>query len=72
MAAIVVPVSTTIQLEDDRKRRLARLKVGGMTYDDVIARLLDDVDEDAFRRRALEWEETLAKSIRSNPRNQRL
>ncbi len=68
----MVPMSTTIQLEDDRKLRLARLKVGGMTYDDVIARLLDGIDEEAFRRRALEWEERLAKTIRSNPRNARL
>ena len=60
---------TTIQLDDERKARLSRLKVGGMTYDDVIAQLLMDVDEEAFRRRALAWEAEMAKRIRANPRN---
>ena len=69
VAAIVVHVATTIQLEDDRKQRLARLKVGGMTYDDVIARLLAEVDEEAFRRRALEWQDELARRIRANKAN---
>lgn len=63
------PVSTTIQLEEERKARLARLKVGGMTYDDVVARLLAEVDEEAFRRRAIEWQEDLARRIRSNKAN---
>lgn len=65
-------MSTTIQVEDDRKARLARLKVGGMTYDDVIDQLLRDVDEERFRRLALEWQDELAVRIRSNPRNRRL
>lgn len=63
---------TTIQLDDERKARLSRLKVGGMTYDDVIAHLLMDVDEEAFRRRALEWEADMARRIRGNPRNKRV
>lgn len=63
---------TTIQLEAQRKARLARLKVGAMTYDDVVAQLLGDVDEERFRRRALRWQEDLARRIRSNPRNRRL
>ena len=71
-ATIVVTMPTTIQLDDERKARLSRLKVGAMTYDDVVAQLLGDVDEEAFRRRALEWEETLARTIRANPRNVRL
>lgn len=63
---------TTIQLDEDRKARLSRLKVGAMTYDDVVAHLLHDVDEEAFRRRALDWEAALARRIRSNPANVRL
>lgn len=65
-------MSTTIQLEDERKAHLSRLKVGAMTYDDVVARLLDGVDEEAFRRLALEWEADLARRIRANPKNRRL
>jgi hypothetical protein len=65
-------VATTIQLEDSRKARLSRLKVGAMTYDDVVAQLLDGVDEEAFRRLALEWEADLAKRIRANPKNRKL
>lgn len=62
-------MSTTIQLEEARKARLARLKVGAMTYDDVLARLLQDVDEEEFRRRALAWQDELAKRIRAHPGN---
>ena len=65
-------MSTTIQVEDDRKARLARLKVAGMTYDDVIDQLLRDVDEELFRRQALAWQDEMASRIRSNPRNRRL
>ncbi|MEK6976726.1 MAG: hypothetical protein AABY18_10365 [Candidatus Thermoplasmatota archaeon] len=65
-------MSTTIQVEDERKARLARLKVAGMTYDDVIDQLLRDVDEELFRRQALAWQDEMAARIRSNPRNRRL
>ena len=65
-------MTTTIQLEDERKARLARLKVGGMTYDDVIDQLLRDVDEEEFRRQALAWQDDLARRVRANPRNYRL
>ncbi len=65
-------MSTTIQVEDERKARLARLKVGGMTYDDVIDQLLRDVDEEEFRRLALAWQDEMAARIRANPANRRL
>ena len=65
-------MSTTIQVEDRSKTRLSRLKVGGMTYDDVVAQLLEGVDEEAFRRQALQWQEHLARRIRTNPKNRRL
>lgn len=63
---------TTIQLEEDRKARLARLKVGAMTYDDVVGQLLEGLDEDEFRRQAIRWQEDLARRIRTNPKNRRL
>lgn len=65
-------MATTIQLDEERKARLSRLKVGGMTYDDVVAHLLMDVDEESFRRRALQWEADLAQRIRKAPKNKRL
>ena len=63
---------TTIQLDEERKARLARLKVGNMTYDDVIGHLLMGIDEEEFRRRVLEWESKLARRIRGNPKNKRV
>lgn len=65
-------MATTIQVEDDRKHRLERLKVGAMTYDDVVAQLLEGVDEEEFRRRAIRWQEDLARRIRSHPKNRRI
>jgi hypothetical protein len=65
-------VPTTIQLDEAQRDRLNRLKVGGMTYDDVVAQLLEGIDEDEFRRRALAWQEEMARRIRGNPRNRRL
>lgn len=71
-AIVVIAMATTIQVEDERKARLARLKVGGMTYDDVIDQLLRGIDEEHFRRLALEWQSDLARRIRSKPSNRRL
>lgn len=62
-------MSTTIQVSDKQKARLNRLKVGNLTYDDVIGQLLNDVDEEEFRRRALQWQEELARKIRFNREN---
>ena len=62
-------MTTTIQLDDASKARLARLKVGAMTFDDVVLRLLEEVDEEGFRRRALAWQDELARRIRSNKAN---
>jgi hypothetical protein len=61
--------STTIQLDRERKDRLARLKVGAMTYDDVLDHLLEGIDEEEFRRQALAWQDDLARRIRADPRN---
>lgn len=60
---------TTIQLSEERKRSLQRLKVGGLTYDDVVGQLLEGLDEASFREQALAWESELARRIRANPRN---
>lgn len=72
MAAIVDAMPTTIQLSDATKERLQRLKVGGLTFDDVVGQLLQGIDEEEFRRIALDWEAEMAKRIRANPRNVRL
>jgi predicted CopG family antitoxin len=69
---MLVPLATTIQVEDERRARLARLKVGGMTYDDVIDQLLRGVDEEEFRRLALQWQDDLARRVRAKPGNRRL
>ncbi|MHB1261277.1 MAG: hypothetical protein ACYC2H_06130 [Thermoplasmatota archaeon] len=61
--------ATTIQLDRERKARLSRLKVGAMTYDDVVGHLLEGIDEEEFRRQALAWQDDLARRIRSDARN---
>ena len=63
---------TTIQLTPERRDQLARLKVAGMTYDDVLGHLLSRVDEERFRRSILKWEADAAAAIRKNPRNRRI
>lgn len=63
---------TTIQLTPERRAQLARLRVAGLTYDDVIGHLLSRVDEERFRRSILEWEADAAAAIRKNPKNRRI
>lgn len=63
---------TTIQLTPERRDQLARLKVAGMTYDDVLGFLLSRVDEERFRQSILKWEADAVKAIRKNPRNRRI
>lgn len=61
--------TTTIQLDRDRKERLSRLKIGAMTYDDVVGHLLEGINEDEFRKQALAWQDDLARRIRADSRN---
>ena len=63
---------TTIQLDPERRDQLKRLRVGGLTYDDVIAHLLSKVDEEKFRASILQWEADAANAIRANPKNRRI
>lgn len=63
---------TTIQLTPERRDQLARLKVAGMTYDDVLGFLLSRVDEERFRQAILKWEADAVKAIRQDPRNRRI
>jgi hypothetical protein len=63
---------TTIQLTPERRDQLARLKVAGLTYDDVLGFLLSRVDEENFRKSILAWEADAVAAIRANPRNRRI
>lgn len=63
---------TTIQLTRERRDQLARLKVAGLTYDDVLGHLLSRVDEEKFRQSILAWEADAVAAIRDNPRNRRI
>lgn len=63
---------TTIQLTPERRDQLARLKVAGLTYDDVLGFLLSRVDEEKFRQSILDWEADAVKAIRANPSNRRI
>jgi hypothetical protein len=65
-------VVARIQLTRERRDQLARLKVAGMTYDDVLGFLLSRVDEERFRQAILQWEADAVAAIRKNPRNRRI
>ncbi len=71
IAAIGLAV-TTIQLTPERRDQLARLKVAGLTYDDVLGFLLAKVDEERFRSAILAWEKDAVSAIRANTKNRRL
>lgn len=63
---------TTIQLTPERRDQLKRLRVAGLSYDDVLGHLLSHVDEEKFRASILAWEADSARAIRSNPKNRRI
>jgi hypothetical protein len=63
---------TTIQLTPERRDQLKRLRVAGLSYDDVLGHLLSRVDEEKFRASILKWEADAATAIRTNPRNRRI
>lgn len=63
---------TTIQLTPERRDQLKRLRVAGLSYDDVLGHLLSRVDEEKFRASILKWEADAAAGIRNNPRNRRI
>jgi hypothetical protein len=71
IATIELPV-TTIQLTPERRDQLKRLRVAGLSYDDVIGHLLANVDEEKFRASILKWEADAARAIRGNPKNRRI
>ncbi len=63
---------TTIQLTSERRNQLKRLRVAGLSYDDVLGHLLSRVDEEKFRASILAWEADAVRAIRSNPKNRRI
>lgn len=71
MATISLLV-TTIQLSPERRDQLKRLRVAGLSYDDVLGHLLTHVDEEKFRASILKWEADAVRAIRGNPKNRRI
>ena len=63
---------TTIQLTAQRRDQLKRLRVAGLSYDDVLGHLLARVDEEKFRASILAWEADAAAAIRNNRQNRRI
>lgn len=63
---------TTIQLTPERRDQLKRLRVAGLSYDDVLGHLLARVDEEKFRASILRWEADAVAAIRRNPGNRRI
>lgn len=57
----------TIQLRDETYARLRAYKVGGMTFDDVIRRLMEEKAADAFHAEYREWQTRVLRAAERSP-----
>lgn len=56
----------TVQLDDETYAALRSYKVGGLTFADVIRRLMEKQDPQAFHREYLAWQKRVVKSMRKS------
>ena len=59
-------VPRTIQLDDATYEALRSFKIGGMTFADVIRRLMERQDPEAFHAEYRAWQERVLERIRSS------
>jgi len=57
----------TVQLDDATYEALRTFKTGGMTFADVIRRLMEGQDPEAFQAAYRRWQEEALARIRSDP-----
>ncbi|MBW3582742.1 MAG: antitoxin VapB family protein [Euryarchaeota archaeon] len=56
-------VTRTIQLKDDTYARLRMYKVGGMTFDEVVRRLMENSAVERFHEDYREWQRRVLKNM---------
>lgn len=53
----------TVQLKDETYEALKTYKVGGLTFDDVVRRLMRDQDPEAFHEAYRAWQERVLENM---------
>jgi predicted CopG family antitoxin len=56
----------TVQLREDTYAALKTYKVGGMTFDDVIRRLMEEKDPEAFHEEYRAWQKGVVARMRAS------
>lgn len=56
----------TVQLDEDTYEALRSYKVGGMTFDEVIRRLMAKQDVEAFHREYREWQRRVLRNMKAS------
>lgn len=59
-------MSKTIQVDDDTYEALKTYKIGGLTFDDVIRRLMRDQDPEAFQEEYRLWQRRVLENMRES------
>jgi len=54
----------TIQLKEATYEQLQGYKVGGLTFDDIIRRLMERLDAGEFQREYREWQKRVVANMR--------
>lgn len=64
--------ASSIQVSEETRDRLARYKVGGMSYEDVIEVFMNLVEPEEFQEHYEDWQAEVAHQIRTSDKWQRL
>lgn len=59
-------MSKTIQVDDATYEALQTYKLGGMTFDDVIRRLMEHQDPEEFQQEYRAWQERVLERMRES------
>ncbi len=65
-------VASSIQVSTDTRERLARYKVGGMSYEDILEVFMHLVEPEEFRDHYENWQAAVARDIRTSDKWQGL
>lgn len=57
---------SSVQLSEETRLKLKRYKIDGMTYEDVITRMMQLIEPDEFQALYKEWQARVAKEIRKS------
>lgn len=65
-------MSKTIQVDDTTYEALRTYKVGGLTFDDVIRRLMEHQDPESFQQEYRAWQERVLENVKESDDFERL